>query len=243
MFKNKTVIVTGGASGLGRTLTEQFVAEGANVVFTYFSSEDKAKSLMEKYPKQVFGVQADATDYDKAQEVAKIAFEKFGRIDILVNNASAAKHGEFVHLTFDDFDFSIKNGLYPVFNYSKAVTPYFIDQKDGCIVNIGSINGMRGRQSSLPYCAAKAGIEGLTKTYAKEMGEYNIRCNVVAPGFIYTDAQIKTSAIIKKLVLDECAIRRLTKPEEVGHLVLFLAGDKAQNMTGQVFQIDCGQYI
>lgn len=243
MFKNKTVIVTGGASGLGRTITEQFVAGGANVIFTYLSSEDKANALMEKYPGKVFGVKANSVDYDMAQKVVEIAIEKFGKIDILVNNASAAKHGEFVHLTFDDFDFSIKNGLYPVFNYSKAVTPYFIEQRDGCIINIGSINGMRGRQSSLPYCAAKAGIEGLTKTYAKEMGEYNIRCNVVAPGFIYTDAQINTSAIIKKLVLDECAIRHLTKPEEVGHLVLFLASDKATAMTGQVFQIDCGQYI
>ena len=102
---------------------------------------------------------------------------------------------------------------------------------------------MRGREGSLAYSTAKAGIEGFTKTIAKELGKYNICCNVVAPGYINTDGQAGTSELIKKMVLDECAIRRLTEPVEVANLVLFLASNKANNITGQVYKIDCGQYI
>ena len=110
-------------------------------------------------------------------------------------------------------------------------------------MNIGSINELRGREGSIAYSTAKAAIIGFTKTSAKELGEYGINCNVVAPGFINTDGQARTSEIIKKVVLSECAIRRLTEPEEVANMVLFLASEKAKNITGQVYKVDCGQYI
>ena len=133
--------------------------------------------------------------------------------------------------------------LYPVFYYSKAVCGHFIKAGKGKIINIGSINGLRGREGSLAYSTAKAGIEGFTKTIAKELGMYNVNCNVVAPGYIDTDGQRNTSELIKKMVLDECAIRKLTDPAEVANLVIFLAGERSNNITGQVYQIDCGQYI
>ena len=129
------------------------------------------------------------------------------------------------------------------FIIQKAVVPVFINNNKGKIINIGSINGMRGREGSLAYSTAKAGIEGFTKTVAKELGKYNICCNIVAPGYINTDGQANTSELIKKMVLDECAIRRLTEPVEVANLVLFLASSKANNITGQIYKIDCGQYI
>ena len=168
---------------------------------------------------------------------------RFGQVDVLVNNAAGAKDGSLLRLEQEGFDFTIRNVLHPVYNYCKAVCPYMVGQGSGKIINIGSINGVRGREGSLAYSTAKAGVEGFTRTIAKELGQYNINCNVVEPGFINTEGQKNTSELIKKLVLDECAIRRLTEPEEVANLVLFLASGKANNITGQVYRIDCGQFI
>ena len=180
---------------------------------------------------------------DDAEMAVLKCINTFGTIDVLVNNAASAKDGSIENIDTQQFDYTIKNVLYPVFNYTKLVVPIFIKKNFGKIINIGSINGMRGREGSLAYSTAKAGIEGFTKTIAKELGKYNICCNVVAPGYINTDGQAGTSELIKKMVLDECAIRRLTEPVEVANLVLFLASNKANNITGQVYKIDCGQYI
>lgn len=243
MFGDKVVLITGGASGLGRVLVEEFVKEGARVCFTYRNSEENAKAMEEKYGNQVFAVHADVSLYNQAQETVKRCMEHYGQIDVLINNAASAKDGSLEKLNEERFDYTLKNVLYPVFNFSKAVSPFMIERNEGKIINIGSINGMRGREGSCAYSTAKAGVEGFTKTIAKELGKYNICCNVVAPGYIDTDGQINTSELIKKMVLDECAIRKLTQPIEVANLVLFLASAKANNITGQVYRIDCGQYI
>lgn len=243
MFTDKVVFITGGASGLGRVLAEQFLQNHAKVCFTYRHSAEKAKDIMERYEEQAVALQADASLYDEAVMAVEECIERFGQVDVLVNNAASAKDGSLLRLGQEGFDFTIKNVLYPVYNYCKVVCPYMVKQGYGKIINIGSINGVRGREGSLAYSTAKAGIEGFTRTIAKELGQYNINCNVVEPGFINTDGQKNTSELIKKLVLDECAIRRLTEPEEVANLVLFLASDKANNITGQVYRIDCGQFI
>lgn len=240
---NKVAIITGGASGLGRILVEMFVAEGAKVAFTYRSSAERAQEMQERYGEKVMAVHADASDYEAAEDVVAKTIERFGGVDILVNNAAAARHKGFLALTADDFHFTLENVLIPAFNYCRAIAPHMVKHGGGSIVSIGSINGERGREGSAPYCAAKAGVEGLSKTIAKELGEAGVRCNVVAPGYIATDGQSSTSPLIQKLVLDECAIRRLTEPEEIGNLVVFLASDKARSITGQVYRIDCGQYI
>lgn len=242
-FDQSVVLITGGASGLGRVLVEEFVKHGANVCFTYRNSIEKAKLVADKYKDKVYAIKADASLYEEALKVVEQCVSKFGKIDILVNNAASAKDGSLEKIELDNFEYTIKNVLYPVFNYSKAVSPFFIRSNCGKIINIGSINGMRGREGSLSYSTAKAGVEGFTKTIAKELGRYNICCNVVAPGYINTDGQINTSELIKKLVLDECAIRKLTEPIEVANLVMFLASNKSDNITGQVYKIDCGQYI
>lgn len=244
MFKGKTVLITGGTSGLGKVLVDEFIKTGAKVCFTYKNSLRKAESIVEEYgTDKILAIQADASLYDSAVDVVKKCIICFGDIDILINNAASAKDGSLEKITPDGFDYTVRNVLYPVFNYCKAVNPVFIKKHSGKIINIGSINGKRGREGSLAYSAAKAGIEGFTKTIAKELGKYNVCCNVVAPGFINTDGQVNTSELIKKLVLDECAIRKLTEPVEVANLVLFLASNNADNITGQVYQIDCGQYI
>lgn len=242
-MKNKVAFITGGASGLGRTLVEEFVKEGYAVCFTYRNSADKAQALAQKYGNKVHAIHADASDFEAAKNAAAECISHFGGLDVLVNNAASARDGSLRKLTEENFAFTLKNVLYPVFYYCKAVCEYFVEQQAGKIINIGSINGLRGREGSLAYSTAKAGVEGFTKTIAKELGPYNINCNVVAPGFINTDGQQNTSELIKKMVLDECAIRRLTEPVEIANLVLFLASDKANNITGQVYKIDCGQYI
>lgn len=239
----KTVLITGGAYGLGRILVQQFVEAGANVCFTYRNSKENALHMQEMYGEKVYPIQADASDYDKTIQVVEKCEKKYGKVDVLVNNASSTKDGSIFKITPEGFEYTLKNVLFPVFNYTKAVVPQMIEKKNGKIINIGSINGMRGREGSVAYSTAKAGIEGFTKTIAKELGKYNICCNVVAPGFINTDGQANTSELVKKLVLDECAIKRLTEPVEVANLVLFLAGEKSNNITGQVYKIDCGQYI
>ncbi len=243
MFTGKVVFITGGASGLGRVLAEQFLQNHAKVCFTYRHSAEKAKDIIGRYEGQAFAMPADASLYDEAVMAVEECIGRFGQVDVLVNNAAGAKDGSLLRLEQEGFDFTIRNVLYPVYNYCKAVCPYMVRQGSGKIINIGSINGVRGREGSLAYSTAKAGVEGFTRTIAKELGQYNINCNVVEPGFINTEGQKNTSELIKKLVLDECAIRRLTEPEEVANLVLFLASGKANNITGQVYRIDCGQFI
>lgn len=243
MFKNQVVIITGGASGLGRILVEEYLKEEAKVCFTYRNSIEQAKKFQDEYGTDVLAIQADASIYEEAMRVCEQCYEHYGKVDVLINNAASARDGSLQKLPPDNWEYTLKNVLYPVYNYSKAVIPYYINQNKGKIINIGSINGMRGREGSLAYSTAKAGIEGFTKTIAKELGQYNVCCNVVAPGYIDTDGQENTSELIKKLVLDECAIRKLTKPKEVADLVMFLSSEKANNITGQVYQIDCGQYI
>lgn len=243
MSNKKVAIVTGGASGLGRVVVEEFLKENYNVVFTYLHSEDKADGLCDKYGENVCAIKADASDYGDAQNVISKAVEIFGTVDVLVNNAASARDGSIGELTPENWDFTIKNVLYPCFNYSNEVAKIFKENQSGKIINIGSINGLRGREGSLAYSSAKSAIVGFTKTVAKELGQYGITANVIAPGFINTDGQANTSYLIKKMVLEECAIKKLTEPIEVVNLIMFLASDKADNITGQVYQIDCGQYM
>lgn len=243
MDVRKTAFITGGAFGLGRILVDEFVNNDYNVCFTFRNSRDAAELLTQRYPDRVHAVYADASDMGQAELAVKACIKKFDGIDILVNNAASAQDGSLIQIDEIMFDYTIRNVLYPVFHYCKAVSHYFIEQHSGKIINIGSINGARGREGSLAYSSAKAGVVGFTKTIAKELGQYGINCNVVEPGYINTDGQKNTNELIKKCVLNECAIRKLTEPKEVANLVLFLAGDQSNNITGQVYRIDCGQYI
>ena len=243
MDDKKVILVTGGASGLGQVIVDEFIKLDYKVVFTYLHSKDKANNLVNRYSDNILGIKADASKYDDTISVVSQAINCFGKIDVLVNNAASSKDGSIGEINPDNWDYTIKNVLYSCFNYSNEVSKHFIKNKSGKIINIGSINGLRGREGSLAYSTAKAAIIGFTKTMAKELGSYGITANVVAPGFINTDGQANTSYLIKKMVLEECAIKKLTEPIEVVNLITFLASEKANNITGQVYQIDCGQYI
>lgn len=243
MLEGKVALVTGGSKGLGRAIVESFLKDGAKVAFTYKNSEKEANSLVELYSPDILAIKADASDYIAAFSAVSEVLKEFGQLDILVNNVGLAKDKPIWEITKELWDFGINNTLNSCFNYTRAVVEHFIRQNKGKIVNIGSINGIRGREGSVSYSTAKAGIIGFTKTIAKELGSYNINVNVVAPGYVDTDGQVNTSLLIKKMVLEECAIKKLSQPEEVAQLVEFLASEKSDNITGQIIQIDCGQYI
>ncbi len=240
---NKVVLITGGGSGLGRILVDTFYAEGYNVAFTYRKQRNEIDEKVNKSNGRIFAIKADASNYEEVELSVKKIFDHFGAINVLVNNAASAKDSTLENSNPEGFDYTIKNVLYPVYYYAKVVTEYMAKKGNGKIVNIGSVNGIHGREGSIAYSAAKAGIIGMTKTMAKELGKYPINCNVVAPGYIATDGQKNTSELIKKLVLSECYIKKLSDPTAICNMVLFLASSKADNITGQVFQVDCGQYI
>ena len=240
---NKVVLITGGGSGLGRILVDTFYACGYDVAFTYRKQRNEIDEKVKKSEGRIFAIKADASDYKQVENSVKKVYEYFGSINVLVNNAASAKDSTLENSVPENFDYTIKNVLYPVYYYAKAITDYMKKVGGGKIINIGSVNGIHGREGSIAYSAAKAGIIGLTKTMAKELGKYPINCNVVAPGYIATDGQKNTSELIKKLVLSECYIKRLSEPTAICNMVLFLASSKAENITGQVFQVDCGQYI
>ncbi|MCR4692056.1 MAG: SDR family oxidoreductase [Lachnospiraceae bacterium] len=239
----KVAFVTGGGIGLGKTLVEEFLREGYSVAFTYRTEHEFVKTAPQKYKNRVLPIKADASDFSQVTASVEQAISKFQQIDVLVNNASSTKDGPLDRCTPEGFDYTMRNTLFPVFNYSKVVSEYMKQAGHGKIINIGSVNGIHGREGSVGYTTAKAGIIGFTKTIAKELGKYPINCNVVAPGYIATEGQEKTSELIKKLVLSECYIKRLSDPIAICNMVLFLASEKADNITGQVFQVDCGQWI
>lgn len=241
--ETKVVLITGGGSGLGRILVNEFYNNGYKVAFTYRTERDHIAELVENSEGKIFAIQADASDFDDAKRSVEAVWKHFGRIDVLINNAAAVKDSTLEKSTIENFDYTMKHVLYPVYNYSKCVVEYMSKSGSGKIINIGSVNGLHGREGSLAYSTAKSAIVGITKTMAKELGKYPINCNVVAPGYIATDGQKNTSELVKKLVLSECYIKKLSDPEAVCNLILFLASEKADNITGQVFQIDCGQYI
>jgi 3-oxoacyl-[acyl-carrier protein] reductase len=243
MSDEKVTLITGASCGLGKAILETLIQDGHKVAFTWNTSTDQTNKLIASYGDRVKAFQADATSHPRAVEVVRETITHFGKLDALVCNVGGSRDRPIWENNEQGFDFTIKTTLYASYNYLNAVAPYFKEQQGGKIVCIGSINGLRGREGNIGYCAAKAGLVGLVKTAAKELGEFNVNVNLVAPGYIDVESQQGTSELIKQLVLDECAIRRLSKPSEIADVVTFLLSAKAKNITGQTISVDCGQYI
>jgi 3-oxoacyl-[acyl-carrier protein] reductase len=243
MLKSKTALITGGSRGLGKAIVDTYVQHGSKVAFTWSNSRLEAETICELYGDTVTAFQADALDYDRAVQVVNETINKFGKIDILVCNVGGASDRPICEIDYESFDKSIRMTLYSCFNYIRATVNHMKSNKNGAIISVGSINGFRGREGNVGYCAGKAGLVGLIKTVAKEMGEFGVNVNLVAPGYIDVDSQKTTSELIKQLVLDECVIRRLAKPSEIADVICFLGSDMAKNITGQTIVVDCGQSI
>lgn len=248
LLEGKNAIVTGGSQGIGTAASLELAAEGANVCLTYRRHADEAKAVVdqiEKMGRRAICVACDIAVFAEAENAVKAAVEAFGRIDILVNNAGMNWDGVCWKMSEEQWDRVIAVNLKGYFNFTRQVAPLLKDQKYGKIVNVTSINGMRGKFGQTNYSASKAGIIGYTKAVAKELGAFGVNVNAVAPGLIET-AMLKESDARDKIVdlaMAEMVLKRVGQPEDLAAVIAFLASDKARHITGEIIKVDGGQYI
>lgn len=237
---NKVAIVTGGASGIGLSIAEKLLKNNYQVIISYNSSTDSARSLLEKYENlDIF--QIDLSNPENTQSLIDFAFSKYHKIDLLVNNAGVDLVKMINDTTFDDFDYIMKVNLYSPYFLARGVAKHMIDAKYGNIINISSILGITGGSCESAYSISKAGLDGLTKSLAQEFGPSNIRVNSIAPGLIDTKMNNNlTTDEINNLVMD-FPISRIGTPDDVADLVLYL--ENAGYVTGQVIQVNGGWNI
>lgn len=242
----KVALVTGGSMGIGTSISMDLGQNGADVALTYRRHGDEAKEIaqqIEKMGQRGKAYQVDVSDFDAAQNLVAQVQEEFGRLDILVNNAGMNWDGVVWKMTEEQWDAVINVDLKGTFNYIRAVAPVFKSQQSGKIVNITSINAMRGRFGQSNYAAAKAGTNALTKTVAKELGRFRVNVNAVAPGLIETDMIKSMPEENKQKSRSETVFNCLGVPEDIAYLVTFLCGEKARHITGEIIKVDGGQYI
>lgn len=243
----KIALVTGGSKGIGGAISVDLARNGADVALTYLPSEEHiVKTVVEavqSFGRRVKAYIVEISDFDQVQRLVERVIGDFGRLDILVSNAGINWDGVIWKMTEEQWDRVIDVDLKGAFNAIRAATPVFKNQQSGKIVAITSINGLRGRFGQANYTAAKAGLIGLTKTVAREMGKYGVNVNAVAPGMIETDMVRNLPEEARQRSLAETVFNRLGRPEDVAHLVTFLCTEKARHITGEVIKIDGGQDI
>lgn len=245
-LEGRVAIVTGGTRGIGRAIALDLAANGAVVALNYRQSAGLAAELAETIRgmgRRALAVQADVSCFDDAQVMVQQVLDEFGQVDILINNAGMNWDGVVWKMSEEQWDRVIDVDLKGTFNYTRAVTPIFRQQGSGKIVNITSINGLRGKFGQTNYSAAKAGVIGFTKACARELGRYSVNVNAVAPGLIETEMVQEAPEQVRETALAEIVLGRLGLPEEVAYVVTFLCTEKARHITGQVIQVDGGQYI
>jgi len=243
LLEGKVTLITGASRGIGKGIAQKFAAHGANIAFTYLSSDEKAKALekeLEVHGVKVKAYKSDAADYKSAEALIDSVVADFGTIDVLVNNAGITRDGLLMRMSEENWDDVLKTNLKSVFNTVKAIQRTLLKQRSGSIINLTSVVGIKGNAGQANYSASKAGIIGFTKSVALELGSRNIRCNAIAPGFIETEM---TETLDEKMV-DEwrkaIPLKRGGTPEDVANLALFLASDMSQYITGQVVNVDGG---
>ena len=239
LLDGKVALVTGGTRGIGKGICSRLVEEGATVVFTYMSSETKAKALQEVLGNNSFAVKSDASKLEEAEALINQVVEQCGKLDVVVNNAGITRDNLLMRMKEEDWDAVIDTNLKSVFNLTKSVQRTMLKQRSGSIINITSVVGVQGNAGQSNYAASKAGIIGFTKSIAKELGSRSIRCNAIAPGFIETEM---TEALDEKVVEEwrkSIPLKRGGTPEDVANAVVFLASDLSSYVTGQTISV-CG---
>lgn len=246
LLEGKNAIVTGGSRGIGTAICLDLAENGANVALNYRRHAQEAEWVVQRIQsmgRKAIAIQADVSDFNSAQRMVDNVVKEFGSIHILVNNAGVNWDGVIWKMSEEQWDAVINIDLKGSFNYIRAVAPYFRDQKYGKIVNITSINGLRGKFGQTNYSAAKAGVIGLTKALARELGRYNVNVNAVAPGMIETEMYQEVPEDVKQQALSEIVLGRAGKPEEVAWVVTFLCSEKSRHITGECIKVCGGQYI
>lgn len=234
---NKVAIVSGGSRGIGASIVETLASSGFDVVLNYRFSANKANDIASKFS-NVVTFQADVSDHAQVKSLVDFTISKFGRIDLLVNNAGIDFINTLSDTSDSDFDTVLRNNLYSAFYLSKEVSPYMINSKSGLIINISSIWGIVGASCEMAYSVSKAGLDAMTKSLAKELGPSNIRVNSIAPGIIDTDMNSFLSKEELSEIVNDIPLERIGLPSDVADTVLFL--DKNSYITGQVIQVTGG---
>ncbi len=243
LLQDKNVLITGASRGIGKGIAQRFAQHGANVAFTYSSSEGPALELEKELG--ALGVKSkaynsNAASFKEAEELVSAVLEDFGGLEVLINNAGITKDNLLMRMREEDFDQVIAVNLKSVFNMTKAVQRTFLKQHKGSIINMSSVVGVKGNAGQANYAASKAGIIGFTKSVALELGSRNIRCNAIAPGFIETEMTEKLDEKTVQGWRDAIPLKRGGTPEDIANACLFLAGDLSAYITGQVLHVDGG---
>ena len=243
LLNGKTVLITGASRGIGSGIARVFAQNGANVVFTYSSSEAPALALQDELSKLGVTVKAyksDASSFEACEKLASEVMSDFDSLDALINNAGITKDNLLMRMSEEDFDKVIEVNLKSVFNMTKAFQRVFLKQRNGSIINISSIVGVKGNAGQANYAASKAGMIGFTKSVALELGSRNIRANVIAPGFIETEMTDKLDEAVVEQWRAGIPLKRGGTPEDVANACLFFASDLSSYITGQVLLVDGG---
>ncbi len=246
MLKDKIAIITGSARGIGRAIAEEYASHGAKVVISDIiqdKSDETAKEIKKKYNVETFAIKADVSKYDEVENLVNKTIEAFGRIDIIVNNAGITRDNLIMRMSEQEWDMVIDINLKGVFNCTKAVTRPMMKQRSGNIINITSVVGEMGNAGQINYSASKAGVIGMTKTSAKELGSRGIRVNAIAPGFIVSEMTEKLSDQAKESLVKLIPYGSLGQPKDVANAAVFLASDMASYITGQIVNVDGGMVM
>lgn len=242
LLEGKTALITGAARGIGKAIALKFAAEGANIAFTDLKIDETGEATEHEIASigvKCKGYASNAADFEASHRVVEEIMKDFGRIDILVNNAGITKDGLMMRMSEQQWDAVINVNLKSAFNFIHAVTPVMMRQKAGSIVNMSSVVGVSGNAGQANYSASKAGMIGLAKSIAKELGSRGIRANAIAPGFIITEMTGALSDEVRNEWAKQIPLRRGGTPEDVANVALFLASDLSSYVSGQVINV-CG---
>ncbi len=243
LLENKTALITGASRGIGKGIAIEFAKQGANVAFTFNNSVDAARELekeLESYGIKAKGYQSNAANFDAAQQLVKDVLEDFESLQILINNAGITRDNLLLRISEEDFDKVIEVNLKSVFNLTKAVIRPMMKQREGSIINMSSVVGLKGNAGQANYAASKAGILGFTKSVALELGSRNIRCNAIAPGFIETEMTAKLDEKTVNEWRNAIPLKRGGSPVDVANACIFLASGLSSYITGQTLNVDGG---